>query len=64
MCLGLEQTFRNWREAASGGNDDANRCPDGAQLLGSGEVAAESPSPSFKVSYSPENSEEGAWLQH
>lgn len=64
VCLGLEQTFGNWKEACVRGNDDANWYPDGAQLLGLGEVAAKSSSSSFKVSYySPENREEGTWLK-
>ena len=64
MCLGLEQTFCNWKEAFRRGNDDANWYPDGTQLLGLVEVAAKSSSSSFKVSYySPENREEGTWLQ-
>ena len=64
VCLGLEQTFCNWKEACVRGNDDANWYPDGAQLLGLGEVAAKSSSSSFNVSYyPPENREEGTWFQ-
>lgn len=68
MCkyaLALSKLFATGRRPAGvRGNDDANWYPDGAQLLGLGKVAAKSSSSSFKVSYySPENREEGIWLQ-